>query len=241
MKFFAILIPCLFFLSVSFSQNINVDSTTDIQVKNALSVYNHYTDGNAPIYNGTDYLYYTFQMEGDPFFITTNLTKGWVGYQGRMYNNLSMGYDIQRNQVTIATPDNLARIVLQNELVDSFYLSGHTFITLTEDYKQNLSNTGFYDLLFNGQVQLLARRIKIMKEVIKDDFLVQVFTEKDLFYIHKGSLYYLVSNKKEVFRLFGDKVHGVKKMMRHEHIKLQRKNFEPGLLKSVEFYDQLIH
>ncbi|HWH64367.1 MAG TPA: hypothetical protein VNS50_13870 [Ginsengibacter sp.] len=79
MKFFAILIPCLFFLSVSFSQNINVDSTTDIQVKNALSVYNHYTDGNAPIYNGTDYLYYTFQMEGDPFFITTNLTKGWVG------------------------------------------------------------------------------------------------------------------------------------------------------------------
>ncbi|HWH64366.1 MAG TPA: hypothetical protein VNS50_13865, partial [Ginsengibacter sp.] len=68
-----------------------------------------------------------------------------------------MGYDIQRNQVTIATPDNLARIVLQNELVDSFYLSGHTFITLTEDYKQNLSNTGFYDLLFNGQVQLLAR------------------------------------------------------------------------------------
>ena len=130
MKFFVILMPWLFSLTVSFSQSVQTDSTINIQVKNALDLYNNYTGANSPIYNGTEYIYYHFKMEGDPFFITSNLTKGWIGYAGRMYGPLSMGYDIQRNQVTIASADNFARIVLQNELVDSFYLAEHTFISL---------------------------------------------------------------------------------------------------------------
>jgi len=241
MKFFVILIPCVLSLSVSFSQSVKADSVINIQVKNALNIYNKYTGANAQIYNGDEYLYYYFKMEGNPFFITTELSKGWVGYAGRLYESLSLGYDIQRNQVTIASADNFARIVLNNELVDSFYFSGHTFIRLKEDYTQNLNNTGFYDLLHNGHTQLLARRTKVMDETIKDNTIIRVFTEKDHFFIHKNGLYYLVSNKKEVFRLFADKQQQVKKMLRHEHIKINRKNFETGLQKAVEFYDQLTH
>lgn len=241
MKFFVILVPSLFSLTVSFSQSVKADSAINIQVKNALDVYNKYTGANAQIYNGDEYMYYYFKMEGDPFFITPDLSKGWVGYARRMYEPLSLGYDIQRNQVTIASADNFARIVLNNEFVDSFYFSGHTFIKLKEDYKQNLNTTGFYDLLHNGHTQLLARRIKIVEEVIKDYTLIRVFTEKDHFYIHKNGLYYLVSNKKEAFRLFADKQHQVKKMLRHEHIKINRENFEAGLQRAVEFYDQLSH
>jgi hypothetical protein len=210
-------------------------------MRKAQDVYNKYTGANAPVYNGDEYMYYYFKMEGDPFFITAGLSKGWVGYAGRVYGPLPLGYDIQRNQVTIATPDNFARIVLNNEFVDSFFMEGHTFIKLQEDYKQNLNNTGFYDLLHNGQLQLLARRIKKMKDDIKDNEVVRVFTEKDNFYIHKKGLYYLVSDKKEVFRLFADKQHQVKKMLRQEHIKIKRHNFETGLQKAVEFYDQLTH
>ncbi|HEY5407527.1 MAG TPA: hypothetical protein VIJ92_10570 [Ginsengibacter sp.] len=239
MKFFVILVPCLFSLTVSFSQSAKTDSIINIQVKNTLDLYDNYTGGNAPIYNGTEYIYYYFKMEGDPFFITTNLTKGWVGYSGRMYGPLKLGYDIQRNQVTIASADNFSRIVLQNDLVDSFFLDGHTFVRLQADYKQNLNTTGFYDLLHDGHLQLLARRIKIMEDAIKDNSVVRIFTEKDHFYIHKNGLYYLVTNKKEVFRLFADKQHQLKKMLRHEHIKIGRKNFETGLLRAVEFYDQL--
>ena len=241
MKFFVILVPCLFSLTVSYSQSIKTDSVISIQVKNAVDLYNTYTDGNAPIYNGTEYLYYHFIMEGDPFFIKVELSNGWVGYAGRIYVPVRLGYDIQRNQVTIASADNFARIVLQNELVDSFYLAGHTFIKLNADYKQNLSTTGFYDLLYNGRVKLFARRIKLIEDVIKDNTVVRVFTEKDRFYVYKKSLYYLVSNKKEAYRLFADKQHQVKKQLRHEHIKLRQKNFEAGLLRAVEFYDQLTH
>ena len=84
-----LLVICTFFLfSKSFSQSVNFDSATSLQIKNAVDAYDHFTDGNAAIYNGQEYIYYSFLMEGDPYFITGNLTIGWVKYKNRMYDSL---------------------------------------------------------------------------------------------------------------------------------------------------------
>lgn len=237
-----LLFLCSFFsLASSFSQNVKKDSISDLQIKNAIHLYDVYTDGNAPIFNGPEYIYYIFKMEGDPYFIQGAFSKGWIGYSGRVYNPVSMFYDIQRDQLVVLNADSLTNIVMLNEFVDSFYLSGHTFISLKEDRKQNLFNTGFYDLLYNGHVQLLARRIKTMEDKIESMTVIRVFSVGDRFYIHKDGLYYLVTNKKDVFRLLADKKHDIKKMMRKNHIKLNRKTFESSLVKVTAFYDQLIH
>ncbi|MGH2648288.1 MAG: hypothetical protein ACRDE8_12000 [Ginsengibacter sp.] len=210
-------------------------------MKNVISLYNNYTDGNAPVYNGIDYLYFTYRMHGDPFFESGDLTNGWVSYKGLMYSPLSIKYDIVRNQVAILLPDSNSRVVPDNEFIDSFSLAKHTFINLKEDYVQNLYNTGFYDVLFNGHIQVVARRIKIMSDVIEDDAVIKIYTPSDHFYIHKEGIYYLVSNKKEVFRLFTNRKHQVKKLMRQQHIKFRRKDFENSLLKATAIYDQVIH
>jgi len=228
-------------LASSFSQNVKKDSISDLQIKNAIHLYDVYTDGNAPIFNGPEYIYYLFKMEGDPYFIKGAFSKGWIGYRGRVYNPVSMFYDIQRDQLVILNADSLSNIVMLNQFVDSFYLSGHTFISLKEDHKQNLFTTGFYDLLYNGHIQLLARRIKTMEDKIESSTIIRVFNTGDRFYIHKDGLYYRVTGKKDVFRLFADKKHDIKKMMRKNHIKLNRKTFESSLVKVTAFYDQLIH
>ena len=62
MKLFLFFINTFLFLSASFSQSATNDSTTGLQVKNALQLYDRFTDGNAAIYNGTQYIYYTFTM-----------------------------------------------------------------------------------------------------------------------------------------------------------------------------------
>jgi CMP-N-acetylneuraminic acid synthetase len=51
----------------------------------------------------------------------------------------------------------------------------------------------------------------------------------------------MVNNKKDVYRVFADKLHDLKKMMRRNHIKLKRKNFETAMVKASAFYDQLTH
>ena len=241
MKILLLFLSGLFWTTASFSQGNKEDSLAGIQLKNVIGVYDHYTDGNAPVYNGSEYLYFTFKMKGDPFFEWDNLAKGWLSYEGKVYDPLSILYDIARNQVVVLLPDSISRAVLQNEFIDSFKIANHTFINLKEDHQQNLYNTGFYDLLYRGHVQLLARRIKAMTEVIEDNAVVRVFSPKDNFYIHKEGRYYLVNNQKDVFRLFIDKKHEIRKMMRREHLKFRRKNFESVLLKVTAFYDQSIH
>jgi len=231
----------VFFSLSSFSQNANKDSLTGLQLKNVVSLYDHYTNGNAPIYNGQEYLFYTFKREGNPFFYSDTMLRGWVSYQGKIYNPLSLLYDLTRNQVVVLFPDSISSVVLQNQFIDSFNLANHTFINLMQAPQQNLYNTGFYDLLYNGRVQLLARRTKLLSETIKNDSITTVISSKDFFYIHKDGMFYLVNNQKEVFKLFDDKKHELRKEMRKEHLKFRRKNFESVLKKTTALYDQFIH
>lgn len=238
----------LFFLFTTFtcckqvlSQSAEKENVANLQVKNAVELYNNYNADYAPVYNGEAYIYYTMKMEGSPYFKTRDFSKGWVNYKGRKYDSLNLLYDITRNQLVTLYPDNVSSIIIQNQFVDSFSLSGHTFIALEEDHRQNLYNSGFYDLLYNGKVQFLGRYVESLLTIIQGDILVTKFTNHSRFYIHKNGLYYLVSNKKEVYRVFDDKIHELKKMMRRNHIKLKRKNFETSMVKVTEFYDQLTH
>ena len=242
MKHFIFLFSSLILLNPSFSQSVKRDSVTDLQVKNAIEIYNHYVADNAPVFNGQEYLYYTFKMEGDPFFGNADFTYGWVNYNGRKYDSLPLIYDLVRNQLVVLSPDHHSRIVMHNEFIDSFSLIGHTFIALREDHNQNLYNSGFYDLLFNGQhVQFLARRIKLLNPRIQGTSLVTSFLSKTHFYVHKNGLYYLVGGKKDIYRVFSDKLRELKKMMRQNHLKIQRKNFETAASRTSAFYDQLTH
>ena len=249
MKHFLFLFSSLFFLNPIFSQSLKKGSIADLQVKNAIEVYDHYTADNAPIYNGKEYLFYTFKMEGDPFFGTgiygdgsVNFVEGWVSYNGRKYGLVPLLFDLVRDQLVVLSPDKKTPIVMHNEFVDSFSIFGHTFIALNEDHKQNLYNTGFYDLLYNGQrVQFLERHVKLLNPRIQGTTMTTIFQSKNRFYIHKNGLYYLVSGKKDMFRVFSDHLRELKKVMRQNHLKLRHKNFETAAVKATAFYDQLTH
>ena len=242
MKFLLFLLTSFLFLSSAFSQTQKNEVTADAQVQNAIEIYKHYTRGNAPLYNGREYLYYTFKMEGIPFFGTADFVDGWVNYDGRKYDSVALLYDIVRNELVVLSPDKKSAIVMHNELVDSFSMLNHTFIYLNEDHKQNLYNTSFYDLLYDGKdVQFLERRVKTLNPRIVSSSIITSFPEKNRFYIHKKGLYYLVSNKKDVYRVFSDKARDLKKLMRQNHLKIKRKTFETSAAKASELYDQLTH
>ena len=129
MKFLMLIVSVFFFIS-GFSQQVNEDSIANVQVKNAVAVYNQYTDGNAAVYNGAQYMRYTFKMEGDPYFLSNDFTQGWVSYEGRRYDSLSVLYDIARNEVVILYTDGYSDVVLENDFIDSFNMAGHTFVKL---------------------------------------------------------------------------------------------------------------
>ncbi len=61
---------------------------------------------------GSEYLFYTFKMEGDPFFGTgiygdgsVNFVEGWVSYNGRKYGFVALLFDLVRDQLVVLSPD----------------------------------------------------------------------------------------------------------------------------------------
>ena len=223
----------------SFSQSFEADTISiNDQVKQSVQLYDHFIGAEGNLYNGRDYISYDFKEEGIPFFLSDTLSRGWISYQGRLYMQIPLQYDIVRNQVVIINYNRRYKIVLQNDLIDSFHLLNHTFLRLKINPEQNLDNTTFYDLLYNGHIRILAIREKRINEIIKEGEIVQVFYKQERFYVYKMDNYYLVNSRKDIFRLFNEKKHQIKSMMRRQKIKFRRNNFEKALVVAATIYDQ---
>jgi hypothetical protein len=228
----------VFFLGIS-SVSYSQDASSADNIENAVSLYDLFTGSNAPVYNGKEYVFYAFRMKGDPYFASAEFSKGWVCYEGKKYDSVSLLYDLTRNELIILNADRRFAIVLHNESVDSFSLSNNKFIKLDKDEKKHLGYAGFYNVLYDGHVQLLALRKKVMSDLIENYVVFKIFTSQDRFFIFKNDTYYPVSNSKDIFRVLSDKRKPLKKMLRHNHVKIKKNDFENSIKKAVEFYDEI--
>jgi hypothetical protein len=164
------------------------------------------------------------------------LRRGWVSYENYIYRPIPIQYDVSKDQLIILNFDEKSKIFLQNNRVDSFHFGNHTFIRLKENPKQNLSNSGFYEILFDGNIQVLASRKKNIKETIQANEVVRIFNTTDRFYIKKNEKYYEVKNENDVFRVIGNRRNEIKRALRQQKIKF-RNNFEEALITAAKIYD----
>lgn len=239
MKWSLSFIVYLLFANISFGQNA-YDSLSAIQVTNALKAYDDYTHLNAPVYNGPEYVPFNFTMTGTPFFTDKILSKGWISYEGHTYIPSYIFYDVNRQMVVIRDNRSASPIIIENERVDSFSIDDHVFIRLQRDHRQNLYNTGFYEVLYRSpSLQLLSMRHKDIELNMGGHTIIRNFYEKNKYFVYKNGLYYQVSDGKDVFSLFADKRNDLKRALRKEDMKFRKKNFELTLIRATELYDRL--
>ncbi len=98
---------------------------------------------------------------------------------------------------------------------------------------------GLYDFVRNGKTKLIVKRMKTHLEEIEDLRVYYRFFESSRFYIFKEGLYYKVTNKKDVLKLFGNKYKSSIKREVRKHDLSWRKDFEQCLLITVDYYDQI--
>ena len=203
-------------------------------------LYLQYMGVQANIYNGREYMPYNFHKEGHPFYVSDSLSEGWISYEGRTYA-LPLLYDVSRDQVVIKNRADGARIVLQNERMDSFHLSGHTFKKLLQNAAQQVETTGFYDRLYSGSVEVWALRKKRFTETIEGNMVVRYFSVHDRFYILKNGKYNEVKNEKDVFEYLSGNRKQIKRALRKQGLKFRRSKFESALVIAARLSDQSKH
>ena len=233
-----LLLSVLFSISLcsGFCQPIqNVKSEDEI---NAL--YNKKMQPSSNLYSGPQYIEQNYPQTGSPFFASDTLRDGWISYDSHLYTDVLLQWDVFQNYViTLALKEN-AKLILRNDLIDSFYFSGHLVKFMQADKENNLLLPGFYDFVYDGKTPVIVMRKKTNMGIIQGSSVVYNFTSKDKIYAKKDGTYYLLSNKKDILKLFGKDKSAIKRLARKAALNWRR-NLDQIAAIAAHYHDNPTH
>jgi hypothetical protein len=224
----------LFFnFPTAYSQN-----SFDSSFINAVAVYTKAANANTHLYNGSEYIDYDHRITGDPFFASLYFTDGSVVFDDILYTHVKMFYDILHDDLIIKNYNDTA-LILVKEKISSFNFANHYFIQLvTNNAETGIKTPGFFEVLYNGNTKLFARRKKEITEKISTQYSESLFTEKNEYFLYNKNNYYPVSDKKSILNILKDRKPDLIKFLHQNKIKF-RKNKEAAMIKMVAYYDGL--
>lgn len=235
MKYFTTSIGLLYLFGLPLYAQ-KADTTAKQAIAFAVEFYRKSTEESQHLYNGPEYYIYDARSKEHQFFESDEMEEGSVYYDGQLYPNVLIMYDIVKDEVAIEHLNRYDQLQLQKEKVHFFTVFNHYFIRLE---KANTGlRTGFYDLLYDKRLKVLVRRIKERDEVIDQMKIVVEFPAKNFFYVYKDGVYHNVSSKNSVLKLFEDQKKALRKYIRENQLRF-KKDRENSIVKVTTYYDQL--
>jgi len=156
--FFLLLFLSFHSIPSLFAQASDADSTLyDLAIQNVISLYNKTLGENTHLYNGMEYIEEHPGVTGSPFWKATFPQTGSIYYDGALYPNISLAYDIAKDEVVIRNEQQLS-VKLVPEKIDYFILFNQLFIHIASD---SITSPGFHSGLYNimndGAATVLAK------------------------------------------------------------------------------------
>jgi len=200
--------------------------------------YHQFLKPETGLYNGREYYDYSATIkDGDPFFLSTKFNTGSVVYDGILYENVPILYDLVTSDVIITDSNYFYRIKLNGERVSRFSVLQHTFIRLDED-SNAVIKPGFYDLLFDGETRLYKKHIKRVQESVTNEGVRKYIVESIDYYISKRNVYYQVNSKNDLLAVLKDRKKELNTFVKKNKLDTRRKKDE-SFTTLVAYYDQL--
>ncbi|MFI5158215.1 MAG: hypothetical protein ACHQF4_05075 [Sphingobacteriales bacterium] len=193
------------------------------------------------LYNGMQHDQYDPHIKGNAYFNDIDsLTKGSVFYDGYLYTNENMMYDIYKDEVVIVIYNNFMRISLISEKVRDFDLLNQHFIYLKNDpANSNSLKSGFYDELYGGKIQVLSKKTKsIQNSTDYTGNITPYFLPAKDYYLLKNGKYYTVNSQGAFLDALSDHKKEVKQFIRSNSIKF-KKAPEQAMTAIAAYYDHL--
>ena len=193
---------------------------------------------NAEIYHGKEYIRNGQKANGFPFFESDNFLAGWVSYQGTIYSNQNLYYDLVSDEIIIPNYTKNALIVLSSDKVDSFSIGTHVFIVVRPSTSNHLINEGYYESLYSGEPGVYAKREK--KLVTGSGSEESKYIQYNNYFIRYKNVFYAVDGKSSLLEILKDQKDVLRKYIRTTKLNFKT-NLESALVLSAIYYSQLKH
>ena len=240
MRFFRALIIISFFARTMQAQVLTGSSYVEKVTLNTLENYTNAQHSEAPIYNGKVYRP-DLKLDGDghTLFQDSKYATGTIVYNGLSYTNVGILYDLVLDQLVLLNFDEVGGIMVPSDHIDAFSIHNHTFINLkTIKAEATKINPGYYDLLYSGTKDLLAKRTKKIAETTNQHKVIRTVSQQDKYYLLKDTVYIPIKNKTDLLKQLSET-----QQQNQLFIKKQRLNFrkekEKAMVELLKFHDSL--
>jgi hypothetical protein len=201
-------------------------------------VYLNEIGDNAEIYHGVEYIRNGQKSTGFPFYMADSMLTGSVSYQGNVYPNLNLYYNLVTDELIINNFQHTVLMTISPKKAATFSIGSHVFIWLESKNFKGLEKDGYYDLLFPGETGLYAKREKRFVTVSGSE--ETKFIQRNIYLIKIKNDFYVIDSKKSLLDIMKDRQDDLKKYIRANKLDF-KKNLESSLVLTTIYYSQLKH
>jgi hypothetical protein len=190
--------------------------------------------GESLLFNGSDFVRYIPLHEEFPYYLSDEFLNGTITYDDQRYEEVFLLYDITTDEVIVENYNFAYNIRLIKNRIQDFTLEGHRFINVNHPSLP----AGFYELLYDGPTQVLAKHTKRFTEEIRFGELYRNFIPGTTYYILKDNQYRVATNQATVLKLLKDHRPELRSHLRDTGINFSADR-EHALTTLAKFYDEL--
>lgn len=222
-----------------FAQNSAPDTAfLSSSIKYATTLYTKAVFNQSHLLNGIDYIDYMPLEDEHPFFGSDDWVVGDVYYDGQLFENAALLYDIQKDVLVTEYIHNGGMMQLISEKVKYFTFHGHQFIRIAPAREYAGVEPGYYELLYDGNVKVYSKHKKVFQERIVSQHFEREFDYKVRVYIFKDGQYFSVDKKSGVLSVFGDKKQALRALLKKNKVRFGKDKVN-GIVAAARLYDSI--
>jgi hypothetical protein len=192
---------------------------------------------NASLFNGAEYVSPRQQIDGFPFYGQENQFKGTLYFSGVWYFNLPIHLDLVNDKMLMWSFDGSRLLVMNEEKIERVKLGEAQFVNGGLISNSGSSpKTGFYQLIYDGRIKVLAKRQKVIVQKSSSDRSYAFYKEFIKYFIVVDGKWTEIGSKNSVLNLLSDKGGALKAYINKEKLNY-KKSTEIFLEKVVRYYE----
>jgi len=180
--------------------------------------------------------YWNTRRHYKQFFLEKSPIEGNLIYDGVLFNNIEMQYNLFTQQVIVLleTKNNERYVTISLDKISGFSIYSHEFTLLSGD---SVMKKGIYELAYTGTTSnLFIKRTKRLKEVNAGMDLKIDYTPVNRYYLRNEFGTNQITSKKDLLNAY-DNSEELNSIIKENRIKFSKKKIEQGLISALSYLD----